>query len=249
MKTTPLILTVVFEQRLFKFKYRQRIIKSQSSFSQRASKFNNKDKASSKSCRFEWSRTHIKDPIVRVRVRWITETRKTLHTGDKKPWVALLAFPRESSPHSSCIALGQERLSNLIESKDNASSKSSLGVPVVEWLSLYTELGLRETDCTKVSFRLWVQSRPMLGLNRLEAPGFSVTSMFLEIRSECALLATNEQWTRAISYKMDIECALLATNGHWMRAFGYKWTLNARFYYKWTLNARYRLQMDIECAL
>ena len=35
----------------------------------------------------EWSRTHVNDPAVKVRVRWITETRKypayTLLTGDK----------------------------------------------------------------------------------------------------------------------------------------------------------------------
>ena len=51
----------------------------------------------------EWSRTCVKDPVVHVRDRWITETRKhwtqekQQQLGSAVPW--LLAFPGESSPN------------------------------------------------------------------------------------------------------------------------------------------------------
>ena len=57
--------------------------------------------------------THVKDPVVHVKVQWIRETRKhctqeknTPKLGSAVLW--LLAFPGESSQNFPCIALGQE---------------------------------------------------------------------------------------------------------------------------------------------
>ena len=78
---------------------------------------------------------HIRDPVVHVRVQWITETQKRCTQEKKKKlgsvvlW--LLAFPGESSPNFQCIALGQKKIiikSNLLICHSQCHSDQSFTV-------------------------------------------------------------------------------------------------------------------------